>query len=450
VDVKSEIKNSPMSRFQIVTVTICLILIMIDGFDVLVMSFTAPTLSAEWKVPPIELGYLLSAGLFGMSAGSILLTPLADKIGRRNLTLVALSIISVGMILSVTAADVPQLIAYRVFTGLGIGGMIANLSVLVSEYSSDRRRGMAMGIFSAGYPIGGAVGGVIAGSLIASYGWRAAFAFGAVVSVAMLIASWFLLPESLEYLAEKGTDRSLPAINKILGRMGRPQLTELPAAPSLLENSENVFKEVFGSRMLGKTLLMWIGYAFLIAAFYFANTWTPKIMAEAAGDNQLGVTAGILVSTGGIVGALGFGVMSTWVKSRLLNTLCLVVAGIAYIAFAGSFGATGFALALATLVGMLTNAGVAGYYTIVPPLYSAKARASGFGWMIGVGRLVSIVAPILVGYLIAAGIPPVTIFYLFAVPLFLSALCCVALGRVLRRYESTDSARTEADEPAMS
>lgn len=434
-----------MSRFQVVTVSICLILIMIDGFDVLVMSFTAPALSAEWKVPPIELGYLLSAGLFGMAAGSIFLTPLADRIGRRNLTLVALSIISAGMILSVAAADVPQLLACRVFTGLGIGGMIANLSVIVSEYSSDRRRGLAMGIFSAGYPIGGTIGGVIAAALIAGYGWRAAFAFGAVISVAMLVVSWFFLPESLEYLAEKGSASSLPRINRILGKMGRPLLTHLPPAVSSKQTSGGVFKEVFGPKMLSRTLFMWIGYAFLIAAFYFANTWTPKIMAEAAGDNQIGVTAGILVSTGGIAGALGFGILSTWIKSRLLNTLCLVLAGAAYVGFASSFGTTGLALALAAVVGMLTNAGVAGYYTIVPPLYSAKARASGFGWMIGVGRLVSIIAPILVGYLIAAGMPPVTIFYIFAVPLLLSALCCIALGQVLRRQETLDLAGAGKD-----
>ncbi|BAS13744.1 putative 3-hydroxyphenylpropionic acid transporter [Arthrobacter sp. Hiyo8] len=225
--------------------------------------------------------------------------------------------------------------------------------------------------------------------------------------------------------------------------MGRPLLTEIPPAASLEQISGSVFKEVFGPKMLSRTVLMWIGYAFLIAAFYFANTWTPKIMAEAAGNNQIGVTAGILISTGGIVGALGFGILSTWIKSRLLNTLCLVLAGIAYVGFASSFGATGLALALAAMVGMLTNAGVAGYYTIVPPLYSAKARASGFGWMIGVGRLVSIVAPILVGYLIAAGMPPVTIFYVFAVPLLLSALCCIALGQVLRRQEAVDIAGVE-------
>lgn len=443
MDLKVEIRNSPMSRFQIMAVAVCLILIMIDGFDVLVMSFAAPALSVEWHIPPIQLGYLLSAGLFGMAIGSIFLTPLADRIGRRNLTLLSLTIISLGMILSIMSMDLGQLIAFRVFTGLGIGGMIANLSVIVSEYSSDKRRGLAMGIYAAGYPIGGSVGGAIAGVLIAGYGWRASFAFGAAVSVAMLIVCWFTLPESLEYLAEKRKAGSLPQMNRILAKMGRAPLTELPPVPTHAEAATSVFKEVFGRKMLTQTLLMWLGYAFLIAAFYFANTWTPKILATATGDNQIGVTAGVLVSTGGVVGSIGFGIVSTWVKSRRLNTLCLLLSAAGYIAFASSFGTIGIALGLAALLGMLTNSGVAGYYTIVPPLYSAKARASGFGWMIGVGRLVSIVAPIVVGYLIDAGMPPVTIFYLFAIPLVISAGCCVALGAVLRmNHKDATAAQT--------
>ncbi|MFH5880522.1 MFS transporter [Arthrobacter sp. NA-172] len=432
MDIKSEIRNSPMSRFQVTAVAVCLVLIMIDGFDVLVMSFAAPALSAEWHVPPVQLGYLFSAGLFGMAIGSVFLTPLADRIGRRRLTLLCLAIISLGMILSIMTMDVGQLIACRVFTGLGIGGMIANLSVIVSEYSSDKRRGLAMGIYTAGYPIGGTVGGIVAGALIAGYGWRAAFTFGAAISVAMLIVSWLTLPESLEYLAEKRQASSLPHMNRILARMGRAPLTELPEAPPG-RTTDSVFKEVFGRKMLAQTLLMWLGYAFLIAAFYFANTWIPKILASATGDNQIGVTAGVLVSTGGIVGSIGFGIVSTWVKSRRLNTICLLLSAVAYLAFASSFGTIGVALGMAVLLGMLTNSGVAGYYTIVPPLYSAKARASGFGWMIGVGRLISIIAPIMVGYLIDAGMPPVTIFYLFAIPLVVSAGCCVALGAVLRR-----------------
>ena len=107
--------------------------------------------------------------------------------------------------------------------------------------------------------------------------------------------------------------------------------------------------------------------------------------------------------------------------------------------FASSFDRIGLALVVGVFLGMLTNAGVSGYYTVTPPIYTAKARASGFGWMIGAGRLVSIIAPIMVGYLLAGGMRPTSIFYLFAIPLVLSAACGFLLGPALRRRDARDA-----------
>jgi benzoate transport len=440
MDLKAAFKDAPMTSFQVRAVVICLILIMIDGFDVLVMSFAAPTVSREWGIEPVLLGYLLSAGLFGMAFGSIFLTPVADKIGRRPLTLICLVIISAGMLWSVFSWDTTSLLASRVLAGVGIGGMIANLSVIVAEYSNRKRAGLAMGVYAAGYPIGATVGGFLSGFLIAEFGWRSAFALGAGMTVLMLVVCFFTLPESFEYLIEKRDEKSLPQLNRILGRMGHAPLTELPPAPVQDAASETVVKEVFGARVLSQTVLMWFGYAFLIASFYFANTWTPKLLAEASGDPQTGVTAGVLVSLGGIVGSLGFGLLTSWINPRTLNVLGLLASAVMYVVFASSFNQVGLALIVGIFLGMLTNSGVVGYYTIVPPIYTAKARASGFGWMIGVGRLVSIIAPIVVGYLLAGGLQPQNIFYLFAIPLVLSAVCSFLLGPALRKRDGRDAA----------
>ena len=140
-----DFRTAAMSRFQVMAVVIALVLIFIDGFDVAVMAYAAPSLSREWGIDPVMLGYLLSASLFGMAAGSIFLTPMADVIGRRKLTLASLVVISIGMTLSVFAPNEYVLLAWRVLTGLGVGGMMANLNVLVSEYSSDLRRGFHHG-----------------------------------------------------------------------------------------------------------------------------------------------------------------------------------------------------------------------------------------------------------------------------------------------------------------
>jgi benzoate transport len=438
MDLTASFKDAPMTPFQVRAVVICLILIMIDGFDVLVMSFAAPAVSRDWGIEPVLLGYLLSAGLFGMAFGSIFLTPLADRIGRRRLTLICLVVISVGMTWSCVAWDPMSLLASRVLAGVGIGGMIANLSVIVSEYSNRRRAGLAMGIYTAGYPIGATVGGFLSGFLIQEFGWRGAFVLGAAMTVVMLVVCFFLLPESFEYLIEKRDAKSLPQLNRIMARMGREPLSELPPAP-VHESAESVVGEVFGARVRSQTALAWIGYATLIAAFYFANTWTPKILAEASGDPQTGVTAGVLVSLGGIIGAVGFGVVSTWSRPRYVLTAALLLAAVAYVVFASSFDRIGLALVVGVFLGMLTNAGVSGYYTVTPPIYTAKARASGFGWMIGAGRLVSIIAPIMVGYLLAGGMRPTSIFYLFAIPLVLSAACGFLLGPALRRRDARDA-----------
>src|SRR5699024_8437406 len=148
-------------------------------------------------ISPDILGYVLSGSLFGMAIGSIFLTPLADRFGRRPLTLAMLTLIVVGMALTLTAPTALWLIVWRIVTGLGIGGMMANLNALVAEYSSDKRRTTAIAIYAAGYPIGATVAGFVARPLIPQYGWHSMFIAGTILAVVALIGAFALLPESL-------------------------------------------------------------------------------------------------------------------------------------------------------------------------------------------------------------------------------------------------------------
>src|SRR6185369_15152747 len=87
----------PMTGFQISAVAICVFLMMIDGFDVLAISFTAPIFAKEWKLGPEQIGLLISAGLAGMTAGSLFIAPLADRLGRRWMILLSLGVVTIGM-----------------------------------------------------------------------------------------------------------------------------------------------------------------------------------------------------------------------------------------------------------------------------------------------------------------------------------------------------------------
>ena len=179
--VQDQINSTPMSGFQVLAVTVCLAINMLDGYDVLVMSFTAPFVAEEWALSQTVTGWLLSASLIGMALGSLFLAPLADLYGRRRMTLLSLTAVTAGMLASAAAANYPQLIALRFFTGLGIGAMLASLTVVVSEYSSDRRRTLALIILQAGFPAGAMVWGMVAAPIILGYGWRWAFVFGGLL-----------------------------------------------------------------------------------------------------------------------------------------------------------------------------------------------------------------------------------------------------------------------------
>ncbi|MFE7422093.1 MFS transporter [Rhodococcus sp. NPDC057529] len=431
MDLLHDIRQAPMTRFQVVTIAIALALIILDGIDVAVMAYAAPVLSREWDIDGVALGLLLSASLFGMAAGSIFLTPLADKIGRRALTIVALSLAGTGMILSIFATGPTDLMIYRIITGLGVGGMMANLIVLVSEYCSDKRRGAILGVYSAGYPIGATLGGMIVGPLLPAFGWRSVFVVGAALTVLLLLLSIRALPESLDFLLTKRPTNALNRINAILAKMKRPALTELPDVHH--PRADSVVREILTPPIRFRTLMLWIGYACLVAAYYFVNTWTPKIIATSSGNDSLGVTVGVIANAGGIIGCLIFGALALRFHTRLLLVAALTLSALTYIGFGLMFQTLSVAIAIALLLGILTTAAIAGFYSSTPEVYSARSRATGMGWMIGVGRLMSIVAPILVGVLLDGGLKPENVFYLFAIPLAVAALCVLALGVSVRR-----------------
>ena len=229
-DIVASMKEGPMRPVQVLAVTICVVINMIDGFDVLVMAFTASSIAAEWSLQPQSVGILLSSGLFGMAAGSLFLAPIADKIGRRNTILVCLIIISGGMLASAFTWSMSSLASARVVTGIGIGGMLASITTITAEYSSHKRQGFAISMVQSGYPVGATIGGTIAAFLIVAYGWRSVYVFGAACTVVMIPLVLRYLPESLEYLIERKPRNALEKVNQLLDKLGMDQIAVLPAS----------------------------------------------------------------------------------------------------------------------------------------------------------------------------------------------------------------------------
>src|ERR1700691_4412661 len=227
-DPRETMAMSPMSSLQIAVVAITVGLNALDGFDVLAISFASPGIAREWGIDRAALGFVLSMELIGMGLGSILLGGVADKLGRRRTLLGCLVVMTLGMAMATRAKGVYDLSIWRVFTGLGIGGMLATINAVAAEFSNARRRSLNVSLMAIGYPIGAVVGGSIASLLLKQSEWQVVFAFGAAATAAFIPLVFWLVPESVSWLCRRQPAGALDAVNRSLARMGHTPVAELP------------------------------------------------------------------------------------------------------------------------------------------------------------------------------------------------------------------------------
>lgn len=425
-DPRITLAKSPMSRAQIMAVAVCVMLNALDGFDVLSISFASPGIAKDWGIDRAALGIVLSMELFGMVFGSVLLGTLADRRGRRPTIILCLLVMIVGMLLASTADDIVTLSAYRMVTGVGIGGMLAGTNAMVAELSNARRRALCVALMAAGYPMGAALGGIVSGYLLGLGGWQNIFLFGGLWTLAMLPIVWLLLPESIDWLADKQPAQALAKTNRILARFGQPLLTVLPVS---VAKSGSSLAELFAPRLRATTLLMTAAFFGHIMTFYFVLKWTPKIVADMGFAPA--AAGGVLVwaSFGGALGALALSAATIAFDVRKL-VLGALFASTAAVVLYGTSGPNLAQLSLfAGIAGFCTNAVIVGLYAIVAQSFPANVRAGGTGLVIGIGRTGAAMGPVIAGVLFSNGLSLQGVATLMAGGSLVAALAIHWLGR---------------------
>lgn len=401
MDPRSIILERPMARGQIVAVALCVMLNALDGFDVLSVSFASPGLAAEWGIDRAALGIVLSMELVGMAMGSVILGSVADRVGRRPTILGCLAVMAAGMGLAATAGDITTLAAYRLFTGFGIGGMLAATNAMTAEFANAKRRNLAVALMAGGYPVGAVIGGAIASQLLVTYDWRAVFAFGAVATAAFTPLVLAFLPESVEFLASKQPPRALERINATLARLGHPTVAHLlvPTAKSPRAG----IAELFGPALARTTTLLTVTYFAHIMTFYFILKWIPKIVADMGFAASSAGAVLVWANVGGASGALLFSLLTQRVALRPLLMLFMVASAVMVTLFGFTANDLGQLSLIAAIAGFCTNGVVVGIYALLAQSFPARLRASGTGLVIGVGRGGAALGPVVAGFLFAAG-----------------------------------------------
>lgn len=447
--IADQIAMSKMSGLQIRAAILAIVLVILDGYDLVVITFTAPHVRQEFGVSASLMGWVLSGALIGMFLGSTFVAPLADRIGRRNVAILATLTVTVGMIIGLLARDISVMLVSRVVTGIGIGMLLATTGVILAEYTNKRIYTPAMGFLSAGPNLGATIGAALVGPLMSTAtvttmaypfgGWRFAFLVGAGLALITLLATVFWCPESITWLAEGRRPGALGRLNTLLAKMGQPVLAELPAPEAPDVHQKGALRTIFSPGLRWKTLLMIIGYVAYQVTFYFMNTWSPSVISGSnalptgAPNTALAAPTTMSISLGGMLGMALFGFIAYKVNPRVLTTVFVILGFVTLAAFAVTGTHVPMAFVMLAIASFFFSAGNTGFYTVVPKLYPTLARATGYGMVAGIGRIGGMAAPILGGMAFDAHLSVKVVYMMFGAPLLLTGICMLILHIGMKR-----------------
>ncbi len=400
------IDGHSLGAFQVWTVVLCGLVLVLDGFDAQVINYTAPSIAVTMHVAVSHFGTIFSSSLIGLMIAAMTSGPIADRWGRKWPVIVSVFSFSAFSLLTAHVTTFNELWALRFATGLGLGGAMPNVVALASEYVPRRMLPIAVTILFIGMPLGGSLAGFVSAAMIPKWGWPSMFYVGGVLPLVISILLIFLLPESIRFLAVKG--RAPATIRRIMARIAPEAVTaDMNLSASADEKRAGVpVKHLFTEGRAAGTILLWIPYFMNLLLIYFITSWLPALLrSEGMAVSAASATAA-LVSFGGMFACLGEGYLIKWRGAGAVLVAEYVLAG-AFLAALARLSVPFHAVQLLTFgVGFMIVGSQSGLNALAANFYPTAVRSTGVGWALGVGRIGSIVGPLLGGMFLGIGWKP--------------------------------------------
>ena len=431
LDVQEFLDRQPFHSFHLRLGVLCALAVLMDGFDAQAMGFVAPSLLQQWRISRVALSPILSSGLVGMLVGALLFGPLGDRLGRKRILVFCTIWFGIGSLLTARVNSVEPMLWLRLVTGFGLGGAMPNATALTSEYMPRRLRATGVMLMFFGFSMGAAIGGFVAAGLISRYGWQAVFVVGGLLPLVTAIALVVALPESIRFLQLKG------GAEQRVAKLLRKVAPDAPAAAGFMRVEERKagfpVSQLFTERRTGTTLLLWVIFFMSLLDLYFLNSWLPTVIHDAGVPLEQAITITALFQVGGAAAAIVLGRVVD--RQMSYSVLAWVYAGAAICVFLIGLvsGTVAVETAAVFAAGFCVIGGQTCSNSLAAESYPTLLRSTGVGWALGIGRIGSIVGPVLGGLLLSFDWGMRRVFLAAAVPAVIAALAAAALNLTPRR-----------------
>lgn len=360
-------------------VFLCFLVAIFEGLDIQSMGVAAPALALAFGLTPAQLGQVMSASTLGLMLGAAAGGWLSDWLGRKGVLLLSMAVLSAFSLATVASPGYAALRIVRVLAGLGLGGAFPNLIAIVAECSPARKRTIALASMYIGLPMGGVAAGLIASWTAAGH-WQPVFYAGGLGPLLLLPALLVGLPRSVGGHEPHSQSRS-------------PQPVDRRARSASMASAV--------------TARLWVSYFFTLLVVYLLLNWLPSLIMASGYSRLQAAHSSILLNAGAVLGSLVLGRLTDRVLPR--NSLLVTYLGMAISLGVLAFGRGPYVFGGAFVAGFFVIGGQLVLYAMTPPLYPAGVRGTGIGAAMAVGRLGSILGPVLAGLWLTWGFGPGTV-----------------------------------------
>jgi len=430
VQVSQLLDERGITSFHVQLIFWSVLIALFDGYDIAAIALAAPHLVADWQVPRSALGPVLASSLAGILVGSMFFGWIGDRFGRRNALVGSLLLFGIFTWAAAYATNLNQMFWLRLVAGLGIGGVIPNM-IAVNIESAPRQSRATLGLIATGLvPLGGALPGFVSATLVPSHGWPILFLIGGIAPVVIAILAYFMMPESIKYMSIHEPSRA--KLTRLLERIA-PGYRVPEGARFVIEDERQTPsrnpKYLFSDGLALITPLLWLLFALNLMGYFFLLSWTPTLLTAAKLPPATAALTSASLQVGGTVGTL---LLLGWINRHQFKAIAILL--LVAVPVVGSLGAIGVGgsqgalLAASFLAGFCVLGVQSGINVCGALVYPTSLRALGSGWELGIGRVGSIVGPLLGALFVTL---PVDKLYMWsATPFLVGAVVCFAVYRL--------------------